>query len=95
MHQKGHTLSQPKGNIVLVSLIVLLVLVGTVLFFISKGIIKNPLQKSSPNSSLGSQIFEKTKNPISGKIPETNPLGAAKINPFKNIYPNPFDRISK
>ncbi len=77
-----------RGNIVLISLIILLILAGGVFFLISKGIVKNPLQKSSPNSSLGSQIFEKTKNPIQDKIPETNPF--AKVNPFKGVYKNPF-----
>ncbi len=70
-------------------MIVLLVLAGGVFFLISKGIVKNPLQKSSPNSSLGSQIFEKTQNPIQDKIPETNPF--SKVNPFKGVYKNPFE----
>lgn len=84
-----------RGNIALVSLIVLLLIAGIVYFLSSKGIIKNPLQKSSPNSSLGSQIFKKTQNPLEGKLPETNPFAAVQTNPFKNIYPNPFDRTSK
>ena len=70
-------------------MLVLLVLAGGGFFLISKGIVKNPLQKSSPNSSLGTQIFEKTQNPISGKIPETNPF--SKVNPFKGVYKNPFE----
>lgn len=84
-----------KGNIALIPLIVLLLVAGIAYFLISKGIIKNPLQKSSSDSSLGAQIFEKTQNPLEDKIPETNPLAATKSNPFKNIYPNPFDRTSK
>lgn len=84
-----------RGNIALILLIILFVLAGAVFSLVSKGIIKNPLQKSSPNSSLGTQIFEKTQNPLEGKLPETNPLAEVKTNPFKNIYPNPFDRTSK
>lgn len=78
-----------KGNIALILLIILLVLAGVVFFLISKGTIKNPLQKSSPNSNLGSQIFDKTQNPLEDKIPETNPF--AKLNPFKGVYKNPFE----
>lgn len=77
-----------RGNIILISLILILVLAGGGFFLISKGIIKNPLQKSSPNSSLGTKIFEKTQNPIQDKIPETNPF--SKVNPFKGVYKNPF-----
>lgn len=95
MHQKGPALSQSKGNIALIPLIILLVLAGVAFFLISKGIIKNPLQKSPSNSNLGSQIFEKKQNPLEGKIPETNPFAEVQTNPFKNIYPNPFDRTSK
>ena len=54
------------------------------------------LWRKNFTSNLGSQIFKQAqKNPVADKIPETNPLGATKINPFKSIYPNPFDRISK
>ncbi|MDP3973765.1 MAG: hypothetical protein Q8P92_02945 [Candidatus Daviesbacteria bacterium] len=83
------SLTSQKGNIALILLIILLVLAGVVFFLISKGIVKNPLQNSSPNSSLGAQIFEKTQNPIQDKIPETNPF--AKVNPFKGVYKNPFE----
>lgn len=75
-----------RGNIALVSLIALLVLAGVVFFLISKGIIPNPLQKSS---SLGGQIFNQVQNESQGETPETNPF--AKINPFKGVYKNPFE----
>lgn len=78
-----------KGNIVLISLILLLILAGGAFFLISKGIVKNPLQKSSSNTNLGAKIFEKTQNPIQDKIPETNPF--SKVNPFKGAYKNPFE----
>lgn len=78
-----------RGNIVLISLIVLLVVAGVVFFLISKGIIKNPLQSSFSNSNLGSQIFKEVQNSSGEKIPETNPF--AKLNPFKGVYKNPFE----
>lgn len=79
-----------KGNIALIPLIIIILIVaGAVFFLVFKGVIKNPLQKSSPNSNLGSQIFEKTQNPLEEKLPETNPF--AKINPFKGVYKNPFE----
>jgi len=39
---------------------------------------------------LGANIFEKSQNPISDKLPETNPFGKVEINPLKSIYNNPF-----
>ena len=88
------SLTSQKGNIALILLITLLVLAGVVFFLISKGIIKNPLQKSPTNANLGGQIFEKTQNPLQGKMPEVDAF-QAETNPFKDIYPNPFDRTSK
>ena len=73
-----------RGNIALISLIIILLLAAAAaFFFISKG------KGSSPNSSLGSQIFQKTQNPLEDKIPQTNPF--TKINPFKGVYQNPFE----
>ena len=86
--------TQAGSTRIIVLLAIVLVGTGVGFFLISKGIIKNPLQ-ALRNQSLGGQIFNKVQNPISGKIPETSPLGTVKINPFKNIYPNPFDKISK
>ena len=89
MRQKGPPAGEA-GNIALIPLvIIILVAAGVVFLLIFKGVIKNPLQSSSPNSNLGSQIFEKTQNPLEDKIPETNPF--AKVNPFKGVYKNPFD----
>ena len=79
-----------KGSAILPIIIVIGVLAaaGVVYFLISKGDIKNPVQSSFSNSNLGGQIFEKTQNPIEGKIPEANPF--TKVNPFKGVYKNPF-----
>ncbi|MBI4036570.1 hypothetical protein HY386_01690 [Candidatus Daviesbacteria bacterium] len=79
-----------KGNIALIPLIIVLLLVaGIAYLLISKGIIKNPLQKSPANSNLGSQIFKKTQNPLQDKMPEVDTF-QVKTNLFKDIYPNPF-----
>lgn len=40
--------------------------------------------------SLGSEIFEKTQNPIGGQVPDANPFKEQK-NPFDTIYKNPFE----
>lgn len=94
MHHFDRTQCKQKGNAVAIILL-LVAAVATGYFLISKDIIKNPFQSSSSNSNLGSQIFEKTQNPLEGKLPETNPFAEVQTNPFKNIYPNPFDRTSK
>lgn len=45
---------------------------------------------------LGGNIFEKSQNPISDKLPETNPFGGkvnpfgSQTNPYKDTYKNPF-----
>ncbi|MBI3290426.1 hypothetical protein HYZ78_03460 [Candidatus Microgenomates bacterium] len=72
-------------SIIIVIALVISLVIGGVYFLISKGTIKNPLQKSS---SLGEQIY-KQQNPLGDKAPETNPF--AKINPFKGVYKNPFE----
>lgn len=48
-------------------------------------------------AGLGGNIFEKSQNPISDKLPETNPFGAdtnpfeKEANPLKVQYKNPFE----
>lgn len=45
---------------------------------------------------LGGNIYEKSQNPISDKLPETNPFGGnvnpfgSQTNPYKDTYKNPF-----
>lgn len=45
---------------------------------------------------LGGNIFEKSQNPISDKLPQTNPFGGnvnpfgSQTNPYKDTYKNPF-----
>lgn len=42
------------------------------------------------DTSLGSNILDKTQNPIKNKLPEANPFQKIETNPLKNIYKNPF-----
>lgn len=42
---------------------------------------------------LGAQAFNKTNNPLSGELPETNPF-EVNTNPFKE-QKNPFDKVYK
>ncbi len=46
-----------------------------------------PTAAPAANSeSLGNQLYEKSKNPIGDKLPETNPVP----NPLDGVYKNPF-----
>lgn len=38
---------------------------------------------------LGAELFNRSADPLKGKLPETNPF-KTKTNPLKNIYQNPF-----
>ncbi|MBI2033664.1 MAG: hypothetical protein HYT13_01045 [Candidatus Liptonbacteria bacterium] len=38
------------------------------------------------SQSLGSELYEKSKNPIGDKLPEANPVP----NPIEGVYKNPF-----
>ena len=40
--------------------------------------------------TLGSEIFEKTKNPLGGQVPDANPFKDQR-NPLDSIYQNPFE----
>ena len=71
--------------LILVSIIAAVIIIAGVGFWYwSKS---RQTQKETP--TLGSFIFEKTQNPIGGKLPETNPFESQK-NPFDAIYQNPF-----
>lgn len=46
--------------------------------------------------SLGGELYQNAKNPVSNKLPTTNPFGAktnpfqTETNPLKSSYQNPF-----
>ena len=46
--------------------------------------------KQAPSSSLGSEIFDQTQNPLGGNVPDSNPFKDQK-NPLDAIYKNPFE----
>ncbi len=48
----------------------------------------NTKPTSTTNASLGSQIYQKTQNPLQKKLPDTNPVKNA--NPIQGAYTNPF-----
>ncbi len=41
-------------------------------------------------AGLGGQLYESVKNPVEGKVPETNPF-KTETNPLKDVYKNPFE----
>lgn len=48
----------------------------------------NSQTSESVEGSLGGDIGEKAQNPLSDKLPESNPGGA--VNPLEGAYQNPF-----
>ncbi len=73
-------MSRQKGNIVPVLLIIIVILAGVVVYFVySKGLIKNPLQKS-PEVGLKTEY----KNPFQKESQYLNPFDENK-NPFDVI----------
>lgn len=68
-------------------ILALAIVVAFLYYLILVDKIPNPLAKKP--LSLGEQIYTKTQNPLEDKIPETNPF--TKVNPFKDVYKNPFD----
>lgn len=67
--------------IIIAAVAVLTIAVGIGFWYWSKS------KQEAP--SLGDQLFEKTQNPLKGKLPETNPF-KEQVNPFDTIYKNPF-----
>lgn len=53
-------------------------------------------QAGAQQGGLGTEVFNKTQNPLAGEIPQTNPFQVntnpfkAQINPLNNLYKNPF-----
>lgn len=76
------------GKTGIIIVLVLILAGGGVYFLINSGKIPGAGKKAQI-TSLGEQIYTKTKNPLQDKLPETNPF--AKVNPFKGVYKNPFE----
>ncbi len=73
--------------VAVVAVIAVVVIIALVVFLLSHK--KSPLPSSQKTPTLGGTISEKIQNPISGKLPDTNPFKAQK-NPLDSIYQNPF-----
>ena len=73
--------------IILVSIVIAVVVAAAGFWYWSTS-----KQAPSPEeaSSLGSQIFDKTQNPLEGQVPDANPFKDQK-NPLDSIYQNPFE----
>ena len=71
--------------IILVSIVVAIAIAAAGLWYWSKS-------KQSPKEipTLGSEIFDKTQNPLEGQVPDANPFKDQK-NPLDSIYQNPFE----
>lgn len=82
-----------KPLIIIGAVVILLVAGGVGFWYWSKG-------RQAPSApevpTLGSEIFEKTQNPLKGKLPDTNPFDdqpnpfGDKTNPIEKAYTNPF-----
>ncbi len=71
--------------LIIVGIIIAFLVVGSVAFWYwSKS---KQAQEKAP--TLGSEIFDRTKNQLEGQVPDTNPFKDQK-NPLDVLYQNPF-----
>ncbi|MBI1985030.1 MAG: hypothetical protein HYS60_02935 [Candidatus Wildermuthbacteria bacterium] len=73
--------------IVLVPIVVAIVIAAAGFWYWSKS---KQVPSSEEGSSLGSEIFDKTQNPLEGQVPNANPFKEQK-NPLDALYQNPFE----
>ena len=84
-------ISVKNSQLILIILVVALVIVAGGYWYWS-----NNKQAQTEAPTLGSEIFEKTKNPLEGQVPDTNPFDdqpnpfGDKTNPIEKAYTNPF-----
>ncbi len=86
---------------ILLIVIAVLVIAGAV-FWLRKRKAQEPAKlvpvsvKQPEQGGLGTEVFNKTKNPLKGELPKTNPFQvksnpfAKQKNPLDAIYKNPF-----
>ena len=82
--------AKPKVNLLIIGLaifIVLVILVVGIWYWFGD---KQFFSQTQEAPTLGGEIFEKTQNPIGGKLPDTNPFKNQK-NPLDSLYKNPFE----
>ena len=81
-----------KSSQLILLILVIAVIIGAVWFWFFK---TEPTEVKT-ESSLGGEIFEKTQNPLGGKLPDANPFDdqpnpfGDKTNPIEKAYTNPF-----
>lgn len=83
--------NQPK--IIIIAVVAILAIAGGIGFWYwSKSKQAPPAHFSQTQEalSLGSEIFDKTQNPLRGQVPDANPFKGQK-NPLDAIYQNPFE----
>lgn len=76
--------NNPKFKIIVGIVIALLVIGGAGFWYWSKS---KQAQEKVP--TLGSEIFDRTKNQLEGQMPDANPFKDQK-NPLDALYQNPF-----
>ena len=74
--------------LILVSIIAAVIIIAGVGFWYWSKSKQAPSSQGAP--SLGSEIFDKTQNPLEGQVPDANPFKDQK-NPLDAIYQNPFE----
>ena len=88
----------PKVKIAIVAVVVASAVIGIGLYVFlgrKKGV-ELPPTREIHAGGIGVQLYEKSQNPISDKLPETNPFGGQlnpfeqPTNPYKDAYKNPF-----
>ena len=74
----------------IIIILIILALAASAYFYKQKNKIKQN-QKQEPISNVPGNLpnIGSILNPVGDKLPETNPI--EKINPFKNVYRNPFE----
>lgn len=76
-----------RKTVIITSAMILVIAAGVGFWYWSRS--KQTLP--SPEApTLGSEIFEKTQNPVQGRVPNANPFKNQK-NPLDTIYKNPFE----
>lgn len=76
----------------IITIVVVLLVAVLVVVFLSQGgpspVVEPPSGGAIETPDLGSNIYEKASNPVSGQLPETV---APVANPLENAYQNPFE----
>lgn len=72
--------------------VILLVAGGVSFWYWSKSKQASPalFPQTQEAPTLGSEIFDKTQDPLHGQVPDANPFKGQK-NPLDIIYQNPFE----